>query len=387
MKKLLLTTALVGVAFVATPAMAEVQLGLGGHFKGYVTWNDQDEVNTAAAGDESRNFDIVRDTEIHFTGETTLDNGLTVGFHSEAQADGGEFSTQESYAYFAGNWGRVNFGAEDGVAYLLQVAAPAADSNIDGIRQYVNPINYGLIENNALMPAGFAQLDYAQDVSGYADKLTYISPVFNGFQGGISYAPTANYAADGLTTAGAGAGGAGAGGGVGFADAEDALENIWELAARYEGQFNAVRLALGAGYTHAGIQQDTAPGNSEDQKSWNVGANLGFGPFNVGAAYVTDNNALQGSFDTSTWVVGADYTTGPFVIGVSYLDRTDDNAGLGAAAGNDFDSKRYSGGVTYTYGPGMSFRGSVHHVSHDLNTVGQSDPDATSVLLGTQINF
>lgn len=387
MKKLLLTTALVGVAFVATPAMAEVQLGLGGHFKGYVTWNDQDEVNTAAAGDESRNFDIVRDTEIHFTGETTLDNGLTVGFHSEAQADGGEFSTQESYAYFAGNWGRVNFGAEDGVAYLLQVAAPAADSNIDGIRQYVNPINYGLIENNALMPLGFAQLDYAQDVSGYADKLTYISPVFNGFQGGISYAPTANYAADGLTTAGAGAGGAGAGGGVGFADAEDALENIWELAARYEGQFNAVRLALGAGYTHAGIQQDTAPGNSEDQKSWNVGANLGFGPFNVGAAYVTDNNALQGSFDTSTWVVGADYTTGPFVIGVSYLDRTDDNAGLGAAAGNDFDSKRYSGGVTYTYGPGMSFRGSVHHVSHDLNTVGQSDPDATSVLLGTQINF
>lgn len=162
MKKLLLTTALVGVAFAATPAMAEVSLGLGGRFKGYMTWHDQDE----ADGFETRTVDIVRDTQIHFTGETTLDNGLTVGFHAENQADGGEFATQESYAYFAGNWGRVNFGAEDGANYLLQVAAPAADSNIDGIRQYINPINY----DTALgLPAGtsgdFFAIDDASEVT------------------------------------------------------------------------------------------------------------------------------------------------------------------------------------------------------------------------------
>lgn len=374
MKKLLLTTALVGVAFVATPAMAEVELGLGGHFKGYMTWNDQDEPDTAAASDETRNFDIVRDTEIHFTGETTLDNGLTVGFHSEAEADGGEFTTQESYAYFAGNWGRVNFGAEDGAAYLLQVAAPAADSNVDGIRQYVNPINYTQLDADmgGELPANFGQLDYAQDVSGYADKLTYISPVFNGFQGGLSFAPQDNYANDLVD-------------GVRTSDDEDDLENIWEAAVRYEGVFNAVRLALGAGYSHASIEVDLAAApDSDDQKAWNVGANVGFGPFNVGAVYVTDNNATSGSFDSDTWVLGVDYTTGPFVIGASYLDRTDDNQ---SATGNDIDTQRLSGGVTYTYGPGMSFRGSVHHVEHDANTVGVSDGDATSVLLGTQINF
>ena len=386
MKKLLLTTALVGVAFVASPAFAEVELGLGGHFKGYVTWNDQDDadvLNTEA--DESRSFDMIRDTEIHFTGETTLDNGLTVGFHAEAIADGGEFSTQESYAFFAGNWGRVNFGAEDGAAYLLQVAAPSADTNVDGIRQYVNPVNYTTMVGSA--PVAFTfPLDYAQDVSGYADKLTYISPVFNGFQGGVSYAPQA---ADGLAALNADDGYANSFG-VRAEDDEDGLENIWEAAVRYEGQFNAVRLALGAGYTHAGIELDTTvPSNTDDQKSWNVGANLGFGPFNVGAAYVTDNNATSGSFDTDTWVIGADYTTGPFVIGASYLDRTDDNSAplFGGAAGQDIDTQRYSGGVTYTYGPGMTFRGSVHHVTHDLNTAGTSDTDATSVLLGTQIGF
>lgn len=374
MKKLLLTTALVGVAFVASPAMAEVELGLGGHFKGYVTWNDQDDIDVVGAqSDESRNFDIVRDTEIHFTGETTLDNGLTVGFHAETEADGNDDMTiQESYAYFAGNWGRVNFGAEDGAAYLLQVAAPAADSNVDGIRQYINPINYTVLDDGALLPGGFGQLDYAQDVSGYADKLTYISPVFNGFQAGFSFAPQATYADDLVD-------------GVRTSDDEDDLENIWEAAARYEGQFNAVRVALGAGYSHAGIEDDaTVPDNTDDQNSWNLGANFGFGPFNVGGAYVTDNNGTAGSFDTDTWVLGVDYTTGPFVIGASYLDRQDENGGAG---GDDVDTQRYSGGVTYTYGPGMTFRGSVHHVSHDLNTAGQSDPDATSLLLGTQIGF
>ena len=52
---------------------------------------------------------------------------------------------EESYAYFSGAWGRVNFGKEDGAAYLLQVAAPSADSNVDGLRQYVAGTNYGVV--------------------------------------------------------------------------------------------------------------------------------------------------------------------------------------------------------------------------------------------------
>lgn len=381
MKKLLLTTALVGVAFTAAPAMAEVSLGLGGHFKGYVAWNDQDE----EAGFDAKSFDILRETEIHFTGETTLDNGLTVGFHVESEADGGNgMEVEESYAYFAGNWGRVNFGAEDGANYLLQVSAPSADSNIDGIRQYINPINYNALLglDPALTAAGTAPtfgdpavgnlnfaLDYASDASGYADKITYITPVFSGFQAGASYTPDV-----------------GGDSNNGFADSfgvrldNDGLGEAYEAAVRYEGQFNAVRVALGAGYTH--VENDEAGAGEDDRKNWNVGANLGFGPFNVGAAYVTDNNATD-SNDSDTWVVGADYTTGPFVLGVSYLNRDDDVSGLLGTTG-DLESERYSGGVTYTYGPGMSFRGSVHHVEHEY---AGDDVDATSVLLGTQIGF
>jgi len=43
MKKLLLTTAACGLAFAATPANAQVELELGGYFKGYGAYVDQDE--------------------------------------------------------------------------------------------------------------------------------------------------------------------------------------------------------------------------------------------------------------------------------------------------------------------------------------------------------
>ena len=141
MRKLLLGTAAIAMGLaVSAPANAQVSLDLGGHFKGYVSWVDQDEATPPAT--ETRSIDILRETEIHFTGETTLDNGLTVGFHAEADVDDGEFAQDESYLYMSGTWGRVNFGSEDGAAYLMQVAAPSADSNVDGIRQYLQPVNY-----------------------------------------------------------------------------------------------------------------------------------------------------------------------------------------------------------------------------------------------------
>jgi predicted porin len=386
MKKLLLTSALVGgLAFAASPAMAEVSLGLDGFFKGYVTWNDQDEDPDVGVGDsaEANSFDIVRSTEIQFTGESVLDNGLTVGFHAEMFADtNDDMQVQESYAFFAGNWGRVNFGGEDGAAFLLQIAAPAADSNIDGLRQTIASENYALAPD-ADGPATYdfsslagTAFDYAQDFSGYSDKITYITPVFNGFQAAATYSPN-NGDANAF--------------GVGSDDVENAFDNVWEIAARYEGQFNAVRMALGAGYTHANLEdEDATPGTgdfTDDFKEWNVGANLGFGPFNVGAVYLHNNGAdefdaagaTSSDSDTRTWVIGADYTTGPFVLGASYYDRQAEQGTV-----DDLDTKRYSGGVTYTYGPGMTFRGSVHHIEHE---VGSEDFDSTSVLLGTQIGF
>ncbi|MBP7720897.1 MAG: hypothetical protein KA155_00005, partial [Alphaproteobacteria bacterium] len=59
--------------------------------------------------------------------------------------------------------------------------------------------------------------------------------------------------------------------------------------------------------------------------------------------------------------------------------------------GNDgIEVDRYTGGVVYTYGPGMTFRGSISHAEFENVagiTGGATDADATSVVIGTQINF
>lgn len=374
MKKLLLSSAaVIGLASVATPALAQVELDLGGYFKGYGAYVDQDE----AAGQDVNSLDIIRDTEVHFGGETTLDNGLTVGAHIEAEADGDDaFGVDESYVYFSGGWGRANFGDEDGAAYLLQVEAPSADTNIDGLRQYVQPINYDSLPsvNSAAFAAG--GLDYDQDVSGKSSKLTYLTPILNGFQGGLSYSPDTDAAGD-LE-------------GIGLDDQADTLGATYEAGVRYEGQFNNVGMILGAGYSHTELEEENDPITTDDftddRQAWNVGADFDIGPFGVGAAYMEDNfgetstagAGTPNTDDEETIVLGADYTTGPFKLGASYMNKEN-------TLGEDgLDTDRYSGGVTYTYGPGMTFRGSVGHVQHDSST---EDSDATYVTLGTQVNF
>lgn len=384
MKKLLATAAVCGLVVASAPAHADIDLSTGGFMKGYLALTDQDD-DSGVAGD-ARELNILRATELHFTGETTLDNGLTVGFHTEAQADNGDaFAIEESYAYFSSGWGRVNFGAEDGAAYLLQVAAPSADSNVDGIRTYINPVNYTAagagsdLFTQASVNTG-AGFDYDQDQTAFADKITYLSPILNGFQVGLSYVPDAADVSDES------------------ARDEDDVNNLfgaaYEAAVRYEGSFDNVGFIVGAGYTHIDLEADTdAINNEDDRTAWNVGLDLDIGPFGVGAVYTEDNyaDAAAGSQDDEeTFIVGVDYTTGPFKLGASYYDQenTLGLAGLGGA-GNGVDTQRYVGGVTYTYGPGMSFRGSVSYIEHE-NVAGLttgSEIEATSFLVGTDIKF
>jgi len=348
MKKLLLASvAISGLAMASAPAMAEVELEVGGYFKGYGVFIDQDETT----GTDVNDFDFIRDTEIHFGGETTLDNGLTVGAHFEIDVDQADASNvDESYVYFSGNWGRVNFGGEDGAGYLLQVAAPSADSNLDGIRQYVSPFvtSGGVVGGN---------LDYDMDPTGKADKLTYLSPIMNGFQAGVSFSPdTDNAASFGVGTESAG------------------IDETYEIAVRYEGQFQSVGVIAGAGYSHG--ENNSAATTADDRDAFNVGLDLDISAFGLGAIYTEDSTATQDS-DVEDFVVGADYTTGPFKLGISYMNRDSE-----ATAGSDFD--RYTGGVVYEYGPGMSFRGSIQHL--EVDTTG-TEGDGTAVILGTQVNF
>lgn len=380
MKKLLLTTTAVAglVAFTATGASAAgIDLNLGGNFKAYAGVTDQDTANLAEQ-------DLKRSAEINFNGETTLDNGLTVGVNVEMQAepDGNAASVsqnatttqatdiEESYIYFSGNWGRVNIGAEDGAAYLLQVAAPSADSNIDGLDPeflFVNTRIDGDASASFVDDASdFVGITrYASDISGDADKITYMTPKVNGFQAGVSYAPDLDQEVATENLAGA------------ETDNEAGhFENFYSVAARYDGEVDGIGIHLGAGYETADAE------TSGEVEDWNVGAKVAYDAFSVGVAY--NEKEADASFgpvnwvaDTEAFIVGADYTSGAYKVGASYFESEEKNT-------ND-ELTRYSIGGGYTYGPGMSFRGSVNF--YEMDNTGGVDNDATSILVGTDISF
>lgn len=391
MKKVLLAgTALLGLAAVSSPAAAEVNLDLGGYFRGYGVYADNDEVGGVGVGDDLRQFDFRRDTEIHFSGETTTDNGLTLGFHYE-QAIGGGVETDEAYMYFSGQWGRVNFGSEDGAAYLLQVAAPSADSNVDGMRVYIQGLNSDLWGDQTLngtvggfgVPGVGEVLEYDHADFENTDRLTYLTPKWSGFQAGLSYAPEQGQNIVGNNIAG-----------MATNDDLNQFEDLWEAGARWDGEFEGFGISLGAGYSHASaefVAAAPAVGDvADDLKTWNVGGNVTFGAFSFGAAYTeTDTEIGDGApagdleAQEETLAVGLGWDNGPYHLGASYLDR---NYEFGAVP--EVEVKRYTFGGGVTYGAGATFRGALAFGdADDSNAATTTDPDFIQVTVGTDVQF
>lgn len=378
MKKVLLSTAaLAGLAFVAAaPARADepaLQLGLGGYMSGYAVYTDQDD---ASATSDYRKFDFRKDSEVHLNGEVALDNGITAGAHIELLTDRADNATnvEESYLYLSSSWGRINFGEEDGIAYLIQVAPPTAEDKIDGARPDIG----------TFLPEAGGTLSYAQDPFVYTNKFTYITPVFSGFQAGFSYTPSVTDADLNGTTASVVSNSA--------AGLPIDWQNGWELAARYEGTFEALDVAIGAGYSHASQETDAASPDDDDLVDWNVGLNLGYGAFGFGAAYVSFDETGDHNETLDGWDFGADYVTGPYKFGVSYLTVTQENdptsSGSTATTTADTDIDRWTVGAIYEWGPGMTFRGAVQYQDvEDLNGTATSDYNGTQVSVGTQLNF
>src|SRR5262249_18699332 len=85
---LLGSTAVLGAGMVANTAMAAdpIKLNVGGFFREtYMAVFDDD--GEGKLGNDRNTDGFFNNAEIHFTGETTLDNGLSVGAHVELEGE------------------------------------------------------------------------------------------------------------------------------------------------------------------------------------------------------------------------------------------------------------------------------------------------------------
>lgn len=356
---------------ISLPARADIDLNLGGYFKGYLGYVSQDD-DAGEPGDNRRNVEWKREAELSVRGQTTLDNGLTLGFRTDFNAgdvdtSGSQFD--EAFVHAQGGWGRINVGASDGVAELLQVAAPSADTNIDGKKTRFVFINRG---NNT------AKFNYVQSTSGNADKVSYISPKFRSpagrLQAGISYSPQVEEKPIDDRFSGM----------SGDDDAGDS-DHLIEIAVRMDGRISDIGYAIGAGYATEQLEATGGtPSLNDDPVDMNVGLRLTHGGLGIGAGYFWSNNGRAAGGDDHVWFVGSDYRVSPNItLGLSYLDSE-----LETGIDQTDDFTRLTAGGTFDVGQGLSFRGTVNYydLSSDANPVGGSN-DAISVLIGTDVSF
>ncbi|HVZ02874.1 MAG TPA: porin, partial [Dongiaceae bacterium] len=103
MKKVLLgTTALLGAGMVAGTAQASdgIKLDVGGFFQ-TVYGGVFDKKDNNHYGDHHTYDRFLHNAEVHFKGETTLDNGLTVGARVELEGENAGDQIDKAFVYWS----------------------------------------------------------------------------------------------------------------------------------------------------------------------------------------------------------------------------------------------------------------------------------------------
>jgi predicted porin len=385
MKKLLGTTALVAAAFATAPAMAadKINIKVGGFFVGGISASFDSDAGEGisrttglpvalAAGVDQRTVRFARESEVHFKGSTTLDNGVEVGVKFELET--GEANTDdvmdEAYLWVSGAFGEFQFGAQDGIGDQMPIVAPSPFLETFANDTILDPLGGGdsgeaglftdgsaLAGQNTMTPNSAGIINTVLDFSGDNEKIIYFTPRLAGFQIGLSYTPEPEELSGDEST------------GDPFSG-NDAWENVFEAGITWEYAFNGVDLGVSAVYLTA----DGTLVNTPDVEDWALGASVGFAGFTLGGAYAekeTDGiaavNTGQILEETAHWNVGATYGTGPWTFGVEYAEAQRDEIGGTAAVGtrlvngvatgggiDETDLRAIVTGVAYSLGGGAN---------------------------------
>lgn len=385
MKKILLgTTALVSAGLVAGPALAGDPLSVsvsGSVVTGFYVV----DADTAAGGTNyqdtkvalvARNIDIIA--------EGTLDNGMTAGvdaklmlgsdWNSNATASGATF--RQLFAYLEGGFGRFEIGGVDGAAYKMHYTSPwfVPGNGVDSPNIY-NGVTASTGASASTRLSTFSLM--ATD----ANKVSYFTPRFAGFQLGASYTPDVSQSLTGPRASGLGVL-------PKLSTGTGAITDVFEIAANYAGNIGGLDVGVDGFY----VDGDSDLSNSDPQE-YGFGASLGYMGFTLGGAWYQNNDitgptypgtapATLGTTNTEleTWTVGLSYGTGPWTVGVAYLNGQNNTTGSGA----ETESWQVGGG--YSLGSGVDLGLDIQFQS-DKAASGAPTYDSTSGGLVLAVSF
>ena len=154
------------------PAAEGISVGVGGYYNAAIGFADVDEANLHSPS-------IGQDIEIVISGETTLDNGLTVGVSANIEGNKGGDALDERKIYFQGPFGELQIGSTESAPQQMGIVSARA-STLFGVSTpfYIFATPSGIYSSND----GLNEEDNA--------KIIFFTPSFNGVKLGASFAPS-----------------------------------------------------------------------------------------------------------------------------------------------------------------------------------------------------
>ena len=378
-KELLLGTTALLAAAVAMPEYASAEdplrLSVRGYKNEFFGLGSVDDDTEAAKGADFGNTSHFSDGEVHFKGETTLDNGLTVGVDIQLEATSAADTIDESYSWIRGDFGRVTVGSENLSPYVTFWGVTAPNVGV--------PINSGWISSWIPEPAGsalsFRSPGKTTNITNMNDSfgISYTSPRFSGFQFTAGYAPT-------TTTAGNGGGGDPKNA---TTDKNNENHDVFEVGANYKNSFNGFDLGLAVGWGRSSVADLADTAGADDPQQVKVGASFGVAGFTLSGSYANEldgntNITNTASNEGQSWDVGGSYSTGPWGVSVAYFHGEEEDS---IALSGDDEVDTVVGAVSYALGPGITTSLSVIWAQFEEEAGAESD--GAMGILGLAISF
>lgn len=376
MKKVLLgTTAIVAAGMIASAPSAiaaeKIKLSVGGYMEQWFGYVNNDD----AAGQDFSGLDVKSDSEIHFKGMTTLDNGISVGVNVqlEANSNAGD-QIDESYLIVKGAFGEINLGSENSAMYKMHYA-PAEfgisinSSDVTAWTSTTTNAGGGQVSEGGFFRAPFGSTYIEPLRANDSEKLTYYTPRIEGFQLGVSYSPDTAQDANGTP------------------NRDAANTDLMMAGLNFNRSFGSTNVRASLGY---GTVLDGVAGSNTEASAFNAGLGLAFGGLGMGISYASYDDS--GANDGSGLNAGINYSSGPWGVSLSYFHGDKDGSTTGGVLSGQGDHDTFMLSAKYALGPGITANGSIAHStfkSDDTAVVGteSAEVDATYVVVGMRLSF
>ena len=373
MKKVLMgTTALVAAGMMAGAAQAQdemmeepISLSVGGYYRaaiGNVSGSDgpgQPEADRHSTG-------IAQDSEISISGDTTLDNGLTVGAYARLEvvdSTNTADTVDEVWAFLRDDFGQLRLGSVESARQEMTNFAPNG------------AYNFGVNSPFFTFASGSWLATYDDGLGNEdAAKLVYFSPTFNGFRLALSWAPDDNDDGQQYPEFPGSTGNR--------SDDAGQFQNHIAIGMEFSQAFmEGSNIRVAGGYETYEAEApaatpcaDGAATNCEPS-SLHLGATVSFDQISVGGGYLKVEQA--DNQDRTVYDLGLRWSEGPMAGGLQW-----GHSSTSAASGSDAEIDRYAVNGTYVLGPGIDLQAQI-----DFGENSDSGNDWTQFMLGTAITF